>query len=93
MFQDILPWVTSAMTLWAVWLAGHNLRLSWKVSLANQSLWLAFIVTSGAWGLLPLTLALAAMFARHLSRPSKPTVEAPVRGPASGDHVRVSLAA
>ena len=68
-WSGILPWLTSAMTLWAVWLSGHNLRLSWKVSLTNQTLWCAFIVTSGAWGLLPLTLSLAAIFARHLARP------------------------
>jgi hypothetical protein len=69
---DILPWLTSAMTLWAVWLSGHNLRLSWKVSLTNQALWCGFIVASGTWGLLPLTLSLAVIFARHLGRP--PTV-------------------
>lgn len=91
MFQDILPWVTSAMTLWAVWLAGHNLRLSWKVSLANQSLWLAFIVASGAWGLLPLTVSLAAMFARHLSRPPKSAGAMPLRGPSCGARLPVSL--
>ncbi|MDQ4096315.1 MAG: hypothetical protein M3144_00380 [Actinomycetota bacterium] len=73
-WQDVLPWVTSAMTLWAVWLSGHNLRLSWKVSLANQALWLEFIVASGAWGLLPLTLSLAAMFASHLARPPRSNV-------------------
>jgi hypothetical protein len=68
-WQDILPWLTSAMTLWAVWLSAHNLRLSWKVSLTNQALWCGFVVTSGAWGLLPLTLSLAAIFARHLAQP------------------------
>ena len=64
-WQEFLPWVTSANTLWAVWLNGRNVRLSWKVSLANQALWLVFIVAFGAWGLLPLTLSLAAVFARH----------------------------
>jgi hypothetical protein len=58
--------------LWAVWLNGRNVRLSWKVSLANQALWLVFIVAFGAWGLLPLTVSLAAVFARHLTRPPKP---------------------
>ncbi len=70
--QDVLPWVTSVITLWAVWLSGNNLRLSWKVSLANQALWLVFIVAFRAWGLLPLTLSLAAVFARHLTRPPNP---------------------
>ncbi len=31
--------------------------LSWKVSLANQAVWLVFILSYDAWGLLPLTLA------------------------------------
>ena len=62
----MIPWITSAGTLLAVWLTGRNLRLSWKVSLANQGMWLVFIISYKAWGLLPLTLALAGIFARHL---------------------------
>jgi hypothetical protein len=65
---QVIPWITSAGTLWAVWLSGRNLRLSWKVSLVNQAVWLAFIVTYDAWGLLPLTLGLSGIFARHLWR-------------------------
>ena len=99
-WQDILPWVTSANTLWAVWLNGHNVRLSWKVSLANQALWLIFIVAFGAWGLLPLTLLLAAVFARHLTRSPKPapTANRPPRpvggsndGVVVGGNARASL--
>jgi len=47
----MISWITSAGTLWAVWLTGRNFRLSWKVSLANQGVWLVFIVTYDAWGL------------------------------------------
>ena len=64
----MIPWITSAATLLAVWLNGRNVRLSWKISLLNQAIWLVFIVTYDAWGLLPLTLALSAIFARHLRR-------------------------
>lgn len=64
----MIPWITSAATLVAVWLNGRNVRLSWKVSLLNQAMWLAFIVTYDAWGLLPLTLTMSAIFARHLRR-------------------------
>lgn len=64
----MIAWVTSAVTLLAVWLSGRNLRLSWKVSLGNQALWLAFIITSRAWGLLPLCAALTVLFGRHLWR-------------------------
>ncbi len=34
----------------------------------NQAIWLVFIVTYKAWGLLPLTLALSGIFTRHLWR-------------------------
>ncbi len=64
----MIPWITSAVTLVAVWLNGRNVRLSWKVSLGNQAIWLVFIATYGAWGLLPLTLGLSGIFARHLWR-------------------------
>ena len=68
MGDDMIPWVTSAGTLLAVWLNGRNARLSWKVSLLNQAVWFGFIVTYDAWGLLPLTLALSAIFVDHLWR-------------------------
>jgi hypothetical protein len=75
----MIPWITSAATLVAVWLNGRNVRLSWKISLLNQAIWLVFIVTYDAWGLLPLTLALSGMFARHLWR-TRCTSETPARG-------------
>lgn len=68
MIRTLLPYLTSVVTLFAVWLSAKNLRLSWKVSLGNQGLWLLFIVTFGAWGLLPLCGALTGLFARNLWR-------------------------
>ena len=65
---EMIPWITSAATLVAVWLTGRDVRLSWKVSLVNQAVWLVFIVTYDAWGLLPLTLGLSGIFSRHLWR-------------------------
>jgi hypothetical protein len=64
----MIPLLTSAGTLLAVWLSRRNVRLSWKVSLVNQALWLVFIITNEAWGFLPLTVALSGMFADHLWR-------------------------
>ncbi len=64
----MIPLLTSAITLLAVWLSGRNVRLSWKVSLVNQAVWLVFIITNRAWGFLPLTVALSGMFADHLWR-------------------------
>lgn len=67
-WQDMLPWMTSAMTLWAVCCrattSGCPGGSAWR-----QALWLGFIVASGTWGLLPLTLSLSAMFASHLAGP------------------------
>lgn len=64
----MIAWACSAITLLSVWLTGHNLRLSWKVSLANQALWLILTVQNETWGLLPLTLSLTLIFSRHLWR-------------------------
>ena len=64
----MIPWITSGATLVAVWLNGRNVRLSWKISLLNQAIWLMFVVTYDASGLLPLTLALSGILARHPGR-------------------------
>lgn len=68
-----LSLITSATTLFAVWVSARSVRLSWKVSLANQAVWFLFIATFDAWGLLPLNLALAGMFAFNLRRGECPT--------------------
>lgn len=60
-----LPWVLSAITIWTMFLAGNKHRRTWIVGLANQALWLVWIIAAGAWGLLPMNLALWIVYARN----------------------------
>lgn len=57
---------TSALTLYGMWLAGSHRWQGWLVGLVNQVLWFAFIVAFGAWGLLPLNLALVVIYSRNI---------------------------
>jgi hypothetical protein len=60
-----LPWLLSAITIWMTVLAGNKHRLAWAVGLANQALWLFWIVASAAWGFLPMNLALWFVYGRN----------------------------
>lgn len=57
--------LTSSVTLLGMWAAGSKKPWAWLVGLGNQSLWLVVIVTTGAWGLLPLTAALVVVYTRN----------------------------
>lgn len=59
---------TSALTFLGMWLAGRKDWRGWAVGLANQVLWLAVIVTTDAWGILPLSVGLTVIYARNLAR-------------------------
>lgn len=48
-----------------MWLAGNRHPAAWLVTLGNQALWGTWIISTGAWGLLPATLAIAAMAVRN----------------------------
>lgn len=60
-----LPWLLSAITIYMTVLAGNKTRWAWSVGLVNQLLWLVWIVTVGAWGLLPMNLALWIVYSRN----------------------------
>lgn len=60
-----LPWLLSVITIWMTVLAGNKHRSAWAVGLANQALWLGWIVASAAWGLLPMNIALWVVYARN----------------------------
>lgn len=60
-----LPWLLSAITIYTMFLAGNRARNTWAVGLANQALWLVWILAAGAWGLLPMNAALWAVYARN----------------------------
>jgi len=60
-----LPWLLSAITIWMTLLAGNLHRNAWLVGLANQLLWLVWIVATGTWGLIPLNVALWVVYGRN----------------------------
>lgn len=60
-----LPWLLSAITIWMTLLAGNKSRHAWLVGLANQALWLVWIVVTTTWGLIPLNVALWIVYARN----------------------------
>ena len=63
----LLPWAMSAVTLAAIFAAGHKKPWAWLLSLGNQALWLAWIYLTWptASGLLPMCLALIVLYARN----------------------------
>lgn len=65
MIETYLPWLLSAITIWMTLLAGNKNRWAWLVGLGNQMLWLIWIGTVGAWGLLPMNLALWVVYGRN----------------------------
>jgi hypothetical protein len=62
---QLIPLVTSLVTIVQMWAAGSHKVWAWPLGLANQVLWFAFIVTFEAWGLLPLMLALIVVYTRN----------------------------
>lgn len=64
--RQLLPFVTGIITLVGMWAAGSHRSWSWGLGIANQALWFAFIVAFGAWGLLPLNVALVVVYSRNL---------------------------
>lgn len=64
-FNILAPWAISAVTIATMWLAGNKHRLAWVVGLAGQGLWLAWILTSESWGLLPSNIVLWVIYGRN----------------------------
>lgn len=60
-----LPFLLSAITVWMTLMAGNLHRSAWLVGLANQALWLVWIVAAGAWGLIPLNIVLWVVYSRN----------------------------
>lgn len=60
-----LPWLMSAITIYTMFAAGDLKKHTWAVGLANQVLWATWIVASGSWGLLPMTVAITFVYARN----------------------------
>ena len=63
--KTFLPWILSALTIWMTLLAGNMHRSAWLVGLANQALWLLWMIVSENWGLIPLNIALWIVYTRN----------------------------
>lgn len=61
-----IPYMLSVLTLTMMWMIGNKNKYAWYLGLANQSLWLTWIITVQSWGLLLLTCALIVMYIRNL---------------------------
>lgn len=66
--RDYLPWLMSAVTIYMTLMAGNKHPKAWAIGLANQALWLVWILATGAWGLLPMNAALWIVYARNHMR-------------------------
>lgn len=60
-----LPWLLSMITIWMTLAAGNKHKSAWLIGLANQALWLVWIIAAEAWGLIPLNAALWIVYARN----------------------------
>lgn len=65
MIGTYLPWLLSAITIWMTLAAGNKHRSAWLIGLGNQLLWLIWICVVGAWGLLPMNIALWIVYGRN----------------------------
>jgi len=65
MIATYLPWLLSVITIWMTLLAGNKHPKAWLVGLGNQLLWLIWICVVGAWGLLPMNIALWIVYGRN----------------------------
>lgn len=60
-----LPWILSVITIYMTLLAGNKNNKAWLYGLINQALWLVWILVSGAYGLIPMNIALWILYARN----------------------------
>lgn len=65
LIRTYMPWVMSAVTIWMTLLAGNKHKSAWLVGIGNQALWLTWIITVHAWGLIPMNIALWVVYARN----------------------------
>jgi hypothetical protein len=70
--RNYLPWLLSVITIWMTLLAGNKHPKAWLIGLGNQLLWLVWIFVVGAWGLLPMNIALWIVYARNHLKWSDP---------------------
>jgi len=65
MIATYLPYLLSVITIYMTVLAGNKSKHAWLFGLGNQGLWLVWIISTGAWGLIPMNIALWIVYARN----------------------------
>jgi hypothetical protein len=75
MIRLLLPWLLSANTIAVMWLAGSKRSLALVLGLTGQAGWIAFAILYAAWGLLPLSIVLIAVYGRNLHRWTRTPLE------------------
>lgn len=68
----LLPHLLSAITIWMMVLAGNRHPRAWALGLANNMVWLIYIVASSTWGLLWMNVALWYVYYRNHLKSSLP---------------------
>jgi len=68
----ILQVFISILTIISMWMLGNRSIWGWYVSLLSQFLWLAFIIMTRTWGLLPLNVAMWVNCIHGIRKWSKP---------------------
>jgi hypothetical protein len=67
-WRQLIPLALSVNTVTLMWLVGNKSVLGWVLGLLGQVGWFTFVIVFEAWGLLPLAVALTAVYARNLMR-------------------------
>lgn len=88
MIRTYLPYLMSAVTIIQLYLAGRKDARNWLLGLGNQTLWLTWIVTTEAWGLLPMTGALLIIYTRNYRLWTRPAAQAVAKSDSSIDTLR-----
>jgi hypothetical protein len=70
--RTYMPWLLSTITIYTMVLAGERKSYTWLIGLANQALWLMWIIAVGARGLLPMNAALWIVYARNHIKWTRP---------------------
>lgn len=65
MLAQVIAILTSIITLASMWMAGNERAFGWIIGMLNQVIWFVFILVFGAWGLLPLNIALVFVYGRN----------------------------
>lgn len=60
-----LPWIISILSIYTVWITGNKNKIGWLLNGFSQVLWLIWIWSTSAWGLIPLNIAMLCMSIRN----------------------------